>query len=126
LTKESAQQQHSLVCYSILHKYTNNFIKREQLLEYDMLFAASEADCPQLFSGFAGKSKYDGQVPMGRYLQMIYMKYHALICSHCDREVKKHGAKCLHIDASFKAQKHLCQYKGKAYFTALITATSKH
>jgi hypothetical protein len=106
-------------------KYTNDFIKRERLLERDMLFAASEADCPQMFSGFADKLKYDGRVPTSHYLQMVYMKYHALIRSHCDREVKKHGAKRLQIDASFKAPKHLCQYKGKAYFKALITATNE-
>jgi hypothetical protein len=106
-------------------KYTNDYIKRERLLERDILFAAREADCPQMFSGFADKSKYDGRVPTGRYLQMVYTKFHASIRPHFDREVKKRGAKRLHIDASFKAPKHLCQYKGKAYFKALITATNE-
>jgi hypothetical protein len=90
-------------------KYTNNYIKRERLLQRDMLFAAREADCPQMFSGFADKSRYDGQAPMGHYLQMFYTKFHASIRSHCDRGVKKLGVKHLHIDASFKAPKHLCQ-----------------
>ena len=106
-------------------KYTKDYIKRERLLERDMLFAGSDAYCPQMFSGFADKSKYDGRVPTGRFLQMVYMKFHSFMRPHFDREVKKRGAKRLHIDASFKAPKHLCQYKGKAYFKALITATNE-
>jgi hypothetical protein len=106
-------------------KYTNDYIKRERLLERDMLFAASEADCPQMFSGFANKSKYDGRAPTGRYLQMVHVKFHAFVRPHFDREVKKRGAKRLHVDASFKAPKHLCQCKEKACFKALIAATNE-
>jgi hypothetical protein len=106
-------------------KHANDCIKRERLLQQDTLFAVSEADCPQMFSGFANKSKHDGQASTGRCLQMACVTFHAFVCPHFDREVKKRGAKPLHVDASFKAPKHSCQCKGKACFKALITAANE-
>ena len=41
-----------------------------------------------------------------------------------DAEVKKRDCKELKWDASYKVPKHLCQYHGKPFFTALITGTN--
>jgi len=38
---------------------------------------------------------------------------------------KKRGARRLHIDASYKEPKHLCQYHGQNVFKGLITATNE-
>jgi len=78
-----------------------------------------------LFSDFTDKRRYNGRCPTGRYLQMVYKTYHSAIKDFLDREVKKRGATRIHIDASYKEAKHLCQYHGENLFKGLITATNE-
>jgi len=78
-----------------------------------------------LFSDFTDKRRYNGRCPTGQYLQMVYKTYHSAIKDFLDREVKKRGATRIHIDASYKEAKHLCQYHGENLFKGLITATNE-
>jgi hypothetical protein len=78
-----------------------------------------------MFSRFSDKLQYDGLTPTGRYLSSIYNKQGKSLWQHYNREVKKRGCKCFHIDASYKAPKCLFQYHGNIIFDALIMATNK-
>ena len=82
-------------------------------------------DKKPMLSDFADKSKYNGQVPTCRYLLHVYKTFHSTIKDYLDIEVKKRGAKRLHVDASYKEAKHLCQYHGQNIFKGLITVTNE-
>lgn len=78
-----------------------------------------------MLSEFADKSKYNGLVPTSRYLTHVYKLFHKSIQDFLDTEVKKRGAQRLHVDASYKEAKHLCQYHGQNLFKGLITITNE-
>ena len=99
-------------------------LQRENLLERDRRLDPTLK--PGMFSAFNDKSKYDGLVPTGKYLDLTFTRFMATIKQHLDKEVKKRPANRLHIDASFKEAKHLSRYHGKPVFKALVTGTNEY
>jgi hypothetical protein len=105
-------------------KYTDNYIKSERLLSKKLALNVDSSSV-QMFSRFSDKSQYDGLIPTGRYLSSVYNKHGKSLQQHYAREVKKRGCERFHIDASYKAPKHLFQYHGHNIFHAIITATNQ-
>lgn len=77
------------------------------------------------FSEFKERDKYCGIVPTGQYLQHVHELHHESIRPFRLKEVKKRGARYLHIDASYKEAKHLCRVRGASIFKALVTVMNE-
>ena len=104
--------------------YTDDYIKSERLLSKKLALNV-DLSSVVMFSRFSDKSQYDGLIPTGKYLSSVYNKHGKSLRQHYGREVKKRGCEHFHIDASYKAPKHLFQYHGNDIFHALITATNQ-
>ena len=102
-----------------MKQYTRHWLRHERGITARRL--PGNTTKSDLFSDFSDVEKYDGKVPKGRYLAMVYKMYHASIRCRLSKEVKRRGAETLTWDVSYKEAKHLYQYKGNPVFKGLVT-----
>ena len=91
-------------------QYYNNYRRYEVALGKRMVFKPDYI--PVMFSELGDKTRYNGRVPTGRYLQAVYMKWCKKFRPHMEQEVKKISCERLHIDGSVKVCSRLCRDKG--------------
>ena len=104
-------------------RYHEDYINREFVIA--SLTDRERQDCRgELYSQFSDRSKYNGAIPSGKYLQSVFLSSSMELQIYFETEVKKWPAFGLCLDVSYYAPKLLCKYRGQQIASGLLTITS--
>ena len=114
----------------LLELHTKEWTRRYIMYERDVAMkdrlAPGFAKTAPLFSDFGDCKYYDGQVPTGKYIKLVYNLFHDTIREHLDKEVKKRPCDdILSWDVSYKIDKRINQYNGEQIFKGLVTGMNR-
>ncbi len=106
-------------------EWTRRYIMYEREVARNERLSPGYAKRAPLFSDFGDCLYYDGEVPTGKYVKLVYNIYAESIREHLEKEVKKRPCDILFWDASYKIDKRMNQYNGEQIFKGLITGMNQ-
>ena len=106
-------------------EWTRRYIMYEREVARNDRLSPGYAKRAPLFSDFGDCLYYDGEVPTGKYVKLVYNLHAESIREHLEKEVKKRPCDILFWDASYKIDKRMNQYNGEQIFKGLITGMNQ-